>query len=202
VETNLFFILIGSALINNFVLTQFLGLCPYFGVSRKTEAAIGMGIAVTFVMVIASAVTWVFYNLILVPLGMTFLQTVVFILVIASVVQFIEVFMKKTLAKIYSMLGIYLPMITTNCVIIGVALINIRDRFTFVQAVVNAVGAGAGFLLAIVLMAVIREKYDNHPDVPWIFQGFPLALFSAGLMSIAFLGFQNLIPGLQGLIGR
>ena len=201
-ETNLFFILIGSALINNFVLTQFLGLCPYFGVSRKTEAAIGMGIAVTFVMVIASAVTWVFYNLILVPLGMTFLQTVVFILVIASVVQFIEVFMKKTLAKIYSMLGIYLPMITTNCVIIGVALINIRDRFTFVQAVVNAVGAGAGFLLAIVLMAVIREKYDNHPDVPWIFQGFPLALFSAGLMSIAFLGFQNLIPGLQGLIGR
>ncbi|MCL2599757.1 MAG: RnfABCDGE type electron transport complex subunit A [Treponema sp.] len=199
---DLFLILIGAALINNYVLTQFLGLCPYFGVSKKTEAAIGMGVAVTFVMVIAAAVTWVFYNFVLVPRDvpflrsdLTFLQTVVFILVIASIVQFIEVFMKKTFAKIYSMLGIYLPMITTNCVIIGVTLINIRDQFTFIQAVVNAVGAGAGFLLAIVLMAVIREKYDNHPDVPWIFQGFPLALFSAGLMSIAFMGFQNLAIG-------
>ena len=192
---DLFLILIGAALINNYVLTQFLGLCPYFGVSRKTEAAIGMGLSVMFVMTLASIFTWLFYNLILLPLGMTYLQTVVFILVIASIVQFVEVFMKKTFSKLYSMLGIYLPMITTNCVIVGVALINIRDQFTLVQAIVNAVGAGAGFLLAIVLMAVIREKYDNHPDVPWIFQGFPLALFSAGLMSIAFLGFQNLTIG-------
>ena len=192
---DLFLILVGAALINNFVLTQFLGLCPYFGVSRKTEAAIGMGLSVMFVMVIAAAVTWVFYNFVLMPFGIEYLQTVVFILVIASVVQFIEVFMKKTLAKIYSMLGIYLPMITTNCVIIGVALINIRDQHNFIAAIVNAVGAGAGFLLAIVLMAVIREKYDNHPDVPQIFQGFPLALFSAGLMSIAFMGFQNLTIG-------
>ena len=192
---DLFLILLGAALINNYVLTQFLGLCPYFGVSRKTEAAIGMGLSVMFVMTLASIFTWLFYNLILLPLGMTYLQTVVFILVIASIVQFVEVFMKKTFGKLYSMLGIYLPMITTNCVIVGVALINIRDQFTLVQAIVNAVGAGAGFLLAIVLMAVIREKYDNHPDVPLIFQGFPLALFSAGLMSIAFLGFQNLTIG-------
>jgi len=192
---DLFLILIGASLINNFVLTQFLGLCPYFGVSRKTEAAIGMGLSVTFVMVIAAAVTWVFYNFVLLPFGIEYLQTIVFILVIASVVQFIEVFMKKTFAKIYSMLGIYLPMITVNCSIIGVALINIRDQHNFISAIVNAIGAGAGFFLAIVLMAVIREKYDNHPDVPRIFQGFPLALFSAGLMSIAFMGFQNLAIG-------
>jgi len=192
---DLFLILIGAALINNYVLTQFLGLCPYFGVSRKTEAAIGMGLSVMFVMTLASIFTWLFYNFVLLPFGIEYLQTVVFILIIASIVQFVEVFMKKTFNKLYSMLGIYLPMITTNCVIVGVALINIRDQHNFVQAIVNAVGAGAGFLLAIVLMAVIREKYDNHPDVPWIFQGFPLALFSAGLMSIAFMGFQNLAIG-------
>jgi len=192
---DLFLILIGAALINNYVLTQFLGLCPYFGVSRKTEAAIGMGLSVMFVMTLASIFTWLFYNFVLLPFGIEYLQTVVFILVIASIVQFVEVFMKKTFGKLYSMLGIYLPMITTNCVIVGVALINIRDQHGFVQAIVNAVGAGAGFLLAIVLMAVIREKYDNHPDVPRIFQGFPLALFSAGLMSIAFMGFQNLAIG-------
>jgi len=192
---DLFLILIGAALINNYVLAQFLGLCPFFGVSRKTEAAIGMGLSVIFVMTLASIFTWIFYNFILLPLGITYLQTVVFILVIASIVQFVEVFMKKTFAKLYSMLGIYLPMITTNCVIVGVALINIRDQFSFIQMLVNSLGAGVGFLLAIVLLAVIREKYDNHPDVPWIFQGFPLALFSAGLMSIAFMGFQNLTIG-------
>jgi len=192
---DLFLILIGAALINNYVLTQFLGLCPYFGVSRKTEAAIGMGLSVLFVMTLASVFTWLFYNFVLLPLGITYLQTIVFILIIASIVQFVEVFMKKTFHKLYSMLGIYLPMITTNCVIVGVTLINVRDQHNFIQAIVNAIGAGAGFLLAIVLMAVIREKYDNHPDVPWIFQGFPLALFSAGLMSIAFMGFQNLTIG-------
>jgi len=194
---DLFLVLIGAALINNYVLTQFLGLCPYFGVSRKTEAAVGMGLSVMFVMTLASLFTWLFYNFVLVPFGIRYLQTVVFILIIASIVQFVEVFMKKMFAKLYSMLGIYLPMITTNCVIVGVALINIRDPEinTVVHAIVNAIGAGAGFLLAIVLMAVIREKYDNHPDVPWIFQGFPLALFSAGLMSIAFMGFQNLALG-------
>jgi len=191
----LFLILIGAALINNYVLTQFLGLCPFFGVSKKTESALGMGLSVMFVMTIASVLTWIFNNAVLIPFGLEYLQTVVFILIIASIVQFVEVFMKKTFAKLYSMLGIYLPMITTNCVIVGVALINTRDKFSLVQSIVNAVGAGAGFLLAIVLMSVLREKYENHPDVPWIFQGFPLALFAAGLMSIAFMGFQNLVIG-------
>jgi len=192
---DLFLVLIGAALINNYVLTQFLGLCPFFGVSKKTEAAVGMGLSVLFVMTIASAITWVFYHLVLIPLGIEYLQTVVFILIIASIVQFVEVFMKKTFAKLYSLLGIYLPMITTNCVIVGVTLINVRDQHSFISAIVNSLGAGAGFLLAIVLMSVLREKYDNHPDVPWIFQGFPLALFAAGLMSIAFMGFQNLTIG-------
>jgi electron transport complex protein RnfA len=191
----LFLILIGASLIHNYVLTQFLGLCPFFGVSRKTESALGMGLSVMFVMTIASILTWLFNNIVLIPFGLEYLQTVVFILIIASIVQFVEVFMKKTFAKLYSMLGIYLPMITTNCVIVGVALINTRDNFNLVQAIVNSVGAGAGFLLAIVLMSVLREKYDNHPDVPWIFHGFPLALFTAGLMSIAFMGFQNLVIG-------
>jgi len=130
----LFLILIGAALINNYVLTQFLGLCPFFGVSKKTESAVGMGLSVLFVMTIASIFTWLFNNLVLIPFGIEYLQTVVYILIIASIVQFVEVFMKKTFAKLYSMLGIYLPMITTNCVIVGVTLINTRDQFNLVQA--------------------------------------------------------------------
>jgi len=189
------FILIGAAFINNYVLTQFLGMCPFFGVSKKTETAMGMGVSVLFVMTIASALTHLFYKFILVPFNITFLQTVVFILIIASIVQFVEVFMKKSFRTLYALLGIYLPMITVNCTIFGVALINIKEKYTFLEAIVNSVGAGAGFLLALVLLAAIREKYDNHPDVPWIFQGFPLALFSAGLMSIAFLGFQGMVLG-------
>jgi electron transport complex protein RnfA len=129
------------------------------------------------------------------PLDIAYLQTVVFILIIASIVQFVEVFMKKTFHTLYSMLGIFLPMITTNCVIFGITLINIKNSYTFIEAIVNSLGAGGGFLLALVLLAAIREKYDNHPDVPWIFQGYPLALFSAGLMSIAFLGFLGLSIG-------
>ncbi|MDR0316322.1 MAG: RnfABCDGE type electron transport complex subunit A [Treponema sp.] len=192
---NLFFVLIGAAFINNYVLTQFLGMCPFFGVSKKTESALGMGLSVLFVMTIASILTHLFYQFILLPLNITYLQTMAFILIIASVVQFVEVFMKKTFRALYSMLGIYLPMITTNCAIFGVTLINIKDKYTLVEAIVNSVGAGAGFLLAMVLLAAIREKYDNHPDVPLIFRGFPLALFSAGLMSIAFLGFQGMVLG-------
>ena len=192
---NSFFILIGAAFINNYVLTQFLGMCPFFGVSKKTETAIGMGVSVTFVMTIASAMTFLFYRFVLIPLNIEYLQTVVFILIIASIVQFVEVFMKKTFRTLYAMLGIFLPMITVNCVIFGITLINIKNKFTFIEAIVNSVGAGGGFLLALVLLAVIREKYDNHPDIPWVFQGFPLALFSAGLMSIAFLGFMGLSVG-------
>jgi electron transport complex protein RnfA len=192
---NLLFILIGAAFINNYVLVQFLGMCPFFGVSRKTETAVGMGLSVLFVLTLSSAITWLFYNFVLAPLNIAYLQTIVFILIIASIVQFLEVFMKKTFSKLYSMLGIFLPMITVNCVIFGVSLINIKDKYTFIEAIVNSLGAGIGFLLALLVMASIREKYDNHPDVPWIFQGFPLALFSAGLMSIAFLGFLGMVIG-------
>ena len=192
---NLFVILIGSAFISNYVLAQFLGMCPFFGVSKKSGTALGMGLSVIFVMIVASAITYLFYNYVLVPLDLAYLQTIVFILIIASIVQFVEVFMKKMFRTLYALLGIYLPMITVNCAIFGVALINIKDNYTFIEAILNSIGAGFGFLLAMVLLAAIREKYDNHPDIPWIFQGFPLALFSAGLMSIAFLGFQGLVIG-------
>ena len=190
---NIFLILISAILINNYVLVQFLGMCPFFGVSKKTETALGMGLSVTFVMTLSSAITFLFYEYILVPLGITYLCTVVFILIIASIVQFVEVFMKKTFKVLYAMLGVYLPLITTNCVIFGVTLINVKNDFTFPGAIVNSLGAGAGFTLAILLLAGIREKYDANPDVPELFNGFPLALFSAGLMSIAFMGFMGLI---------
>ena len=188
-------IFIGAALINNYVLTQFLGMCPFFGVSKRTETALGMGLSVIFVMVIASAITYSFYQFVLVPLGIEYLQTIVFILIIASIVQFLEVFMKKAFSKLYTMLGVYLPLITTNCAIFGVTLINIQNDSTFVGTIFNSVGAGSGFLLAIVLLAGMREKYDGDQDIPIIFRGFPLALFSAGLMSIAFMGFQGLVIG-------
>jgi electron transport complex protein RnfA len=192
---NLIFIFIGAAFINNYVLTQFLGMCPFFGVSKKTETAIGMGLSVLFVMTLASVFTYLFYTYVLFPFNMAYLQTVAFILIIASIVQFLEVFMKKTFRTLYALLGIYLPMITVNCIIFGVALINIKDNYTLLEAIFNSLGAGIGFILALILLAAIREKYDNHPDIPWVFNGFPLALFSAGLMSIAFLGFQGLAIG-------
>jgi len=188
-----FFILIGAIFINNYVLVQFLGMCPFFGVSKKTEAAIGMGLSVMFVMTLSSSITYLFYKFVLLPLDIVYLRTIVFILIIASIVQFVEVFMKKMFKVLYAMLGVYLPLITTNCAIFGVALINTKSDFTFVGAIVNSIGAGAGFTLAILLLAAIREKYENNPDVPEVFKGFPLALFSAGLMSIAFMGFLGLI---------
>ena len=190
---NLFLIIIGAALVNNYVLMQFLGLCPFFGVSKRTETAFGMGLAVLFVMVFASAITHAFYHYVLLPHGIGYLQTIVFILTIASLVQLVEMFLKKTIPALYAALGIYLPLITTNCAILGVTILNIESDLTFIGTIVNSVGAGAGFTLAIVLMAGIREKSDTNPDVPEIFKGFPLALFSAGLMSIAFMGFQGLI---------
>jgi electron transport complex protein RnfA len=168
-------------------------MCPFFGVSKKIETAVGMGISVVFVMTISSAITYPFYKFILVPLDITYLLTVAFILIIASIVQFVEVFMKKMFKALYTMLGVYLPLITTNCAIFGVTLINIKSEFTFVGSIINSIGAGAGFTLAILLLACIREKYEANSDVPEIFKGFPLALFSAGLMSIAFMGFIGLI---------
>jgi len=189
----MFFVLVGAILINNYVLVQFLGMCPFFGVSKKTETAIGMGLSVIFVMTISSAITYTFYKFVLVPFNITYLLTVAFILIIASIVQFVEVFMKKMFKTLYTMLGVYLPLITTNCAIFGVTLINIKNEFTFVGSIVNSIGAGLGFTLAIVVLASIREKYEADPDIPEIFRGFPLALFSAGLMSIAFMGFIGLI---------
>jgi electron transport complex protein RnfA len=190
---NTFLIIVGAVFINNYVLVQFLGMCPFFGVSKKTETALGMGLSVMFVMTLASAMTFLFYKFILMPFNITYLRTVVFILIIASIVQFVEVFMKKMFTALYAMLGVYLPLITVNCVIFGVTLINIKNEYTFIGALVNSIGAGAGFTLAILLLAAIREKYEASPDVPELFKGFPLALFSAGLMSIAFMGFMGLI---------
>ena len=189
----LFFIFVGAALINNYILTQFLGLCPFFGVSKKLNTAVGMGLSVVFVMTIASAITHIIFNQILVRFQIEFLQTIVFILCIASIVQFVEVYMKKAMKSLYDVLGIFLPLITVNCAIMGVALINVREQLSFIHAIINSLGAGSGFLLAMIMLAAIREKYDGHPDVPVLFQGFPLALFSAGLMSIGFMGFQGLI---------
>ena len=189
----LFLIFIGATFINNYVLAQFLGMCPFFGVSKKTETALGMGIAVIFVMTLASAITHLFYRHVLYPNDIMYLRTVVFILIIASIVQFLEVFMKKNFKTLYATLGVYLPLITVNCAIFGVTLINIRNEFSLIETIVNSLGAGAGFTLAIVLLAEIREKFDNNPNIPEIFKGLPLALFTAGLMSIAFMGFQGLI---------
>jgi electron transport complex protein RnfA len=188
-----FFILAGAALINNYVLTQFLGMCPFFGVSKKTETAFGMGVSVLFVMTLASVITFLVYHYLLFPLSIVYMQNVVFILIIASIVEFLEIIMKKFIPQLHATLGIFLPMITTNCIIFGVSLINIRDGFTFIETILNSVGAGGGFLLAMVLLAGVRERYENHPNVPELFRGFPLALFSAGLMSIAFLGFMGLM---------
>jgi len=190
---DLILILISSALLSNVVLTQFLGICPFFGVSRQMGPAVGMGLAVTFVMVVGSALTWVFFNFILVPFNVEYLQTIVFVLSLASIVQFIEIYLKKMFKTLYDALGIFLPLMTTNCAILGIALINVRDNFTFVEAMLNSVGGGVGFLIAIVLLTVIREKYNNSPDVSKVFQGFPLALFATGLMSLAFMGFQGIV---------
>jgi len=189
----MFFVFVGAALINNYVLTQFLGLCPFFGVSKKLNTAVGMGLSVIFVMTLASILTHIVFNQLLVPFGIEYLQTIVFILIIASIVQFVEVYMKKMFKSLYEVLGIFLPLITVNCAIMGVALINARENFGFIQAIINSLGAGSGFLLAMVMLAAIREKYDNHPDISVVFQGFPLALFSAGLMAMGFMGFQGLI---------
>jgi len=187
-----FFIFIGAVFVNNYILIQFLGLCSFFGVSRKTETAVGMGLSVMFVMTLSSTLTYLFYTFVLVPLNITHLQTVVFVLIIASIVQFVEVFMKKTFTALYSMLGIYLPLITVNCAIFGVALINIMDNYNFLGMIINSLGAGAGYFLAIVILAGIREKLESNPEIPEMFKGFPFAFFSAGLMSIAFMGFQGL----------
>ena len=188
----LLLIAIGSALVNNVVLSQFLGLCPFLGVSKKVETSAGMGAAVIFVITIASAVTSLVYTGILVNLHLEYLQTIVFILVIAALVQFVEMFLKKSLPSLYEALGVYLPLITTNCAVLGVALTNVQKSYNFVQSVVNGVGISVGFTIAIVMLAGVREKIE-HNDVPYSFQGSPIVLITSGLMAIAFFGFSGLI---------
>lgn len=189
--TNLFAIAIGAILVNNFILSQFLGICPFMGVSRKMDTAVGMGVAVTFVMGVASAVTYAI-NLLLVRLGLDYMQTVAYILVIAALVQFIEMFLQKMVPALYGALGIYLPLITTNCAVLGVALQNTQNSYNFIESVVYGVTGGLGFTLAIILFASVRERLESSSDCPKCFEGFPLALISAGLIALAFMGFQGL----------
>ena len=188
----LLLIAIGSALVKNVVLSQFLGLCPFLGVSKKVETSAGMGAAVIFVITIASAVTSLVYTGILVNLHLEYLQTIVFILVIAALVQFVEMFLKKSMPSLYEALGVYLPLITTNCAVLGVALTNVTKSYNFVQSVVNGIGISVGFTIAIVMLAGVREKIE-HNDVPYSFQGSPIVLITSGLMAIAFFGFSGLI---------
>lgn len=188
----LFLIAVGSALVNNVVLSQFLGLCPFLGVSKYVKTSAGMGAAVIFVITIASFVTSVIYKGILVSLNLEFLQTIVFILVIAALVQFVEMFLKKSMPPLYEALGVYLPLITTNCAVLGVALTNVQKSYSILESVINGVGTSVGFTIAIVMLAGVREKIE-HNDVPYSFQGSPIVLITAGLMAIAFFGFSGLI---------
>ncbi len=189
----LFLIFIGAMLVNNFVLSQFLGICSFIGVSKKKDAAVGMGLAVTFVMVLASIISWLVYNLILDKFNITYLKTIVFVLVIASLVQFVEMVVKKYSPSLYKALGIFLPLITTNCAVLGMAVTNVEEGYTLIQSIVHALGAAGGFMLAIVLMSFLREKIDDNEEIHPYFRGLPITLFTAALMSIAFLGFQGLI---------
>ena len=184
-------IALGAILANNFIFAQFLGICPFMGVSKKVDTAVGMGIAVTFVMGLASAITWLVNEYILVKFDLMYMQTVAFILVIASIVQFVEMALKKFVPSLYQALGIFLPLITTNCAVLGVALVNVQKGYNFLQSVVNGVAGGIGFTIAIVLFASIRERVDKT-DCPESFKGFPIALISAGLMALAFMGFSGL----------
>jgi len=191
-NASLFVILVSSILVNNFVLSRFLGICPFLGVSKQVDTAIGMGLAVTFVMTLSGIFTYFIQYFVLVPLHLEYLQTIAFILVIASLVQFVEIVLQKTSPTLYQALGVFLPLITTNCAVLGLALLNIQYEFNLIQTVVHSVGGALGFSLAIILFAGIREK-QVIADVPLPFQGFPIALITASLMSIAFLGFTGLV---------
>ena len=190
--TSILSISLGAILINNFIMSQFLGCCPFFGVSKKIDTAVGMGMAVTFVMGLASAVTYLINNFILVPLGLEFMQTVAFILVIATLVQFVEMFLMKSMPALYQALGVFHPLITTNCAVLGVALQNVQNSYNFIESVVYGITGGIGFTLAIVLFASIRERLTASADCPKCFEGFPIALISASLMAMAFLGFSGM----------
>ena len=185
-------ILVGSSLVSNVVLSQFLGLCPFLGVSRKTNTAAGMGVAVIFVITLASAVAGLMYRFILQPLHIEYLQTIVFILVIAALVQFVEMFLRKAMPSLYEALGVYLPLITTNCAVLGVALTNVQKEYGILTGIVNGFATAVGFTVAIVILAGLREKME-HNEFPESFKGMPAVLLTAGLMAIAFCGFSGLL---------
>ena len=188
----LILIIVGSALVNNIILSQFQGLCPFLGVSKKVDTSIGMGGAVIFVITLACIATNLVYAFVLVPLHLEYLQTIAFILVIAALVQFVEMFLKKNVPSLYQALGVFLPLITTNCAVLGAALTNVQKGYSFIFSVANGVGTAVGFTIAIVLLASIRESIDDN-DIPLNFQGSPIVLVTSGLMAIAFLGFSGLI---------
>ncbi|WP_022850251.1 electron transport complex subunit RsxA [Limisalsivibrio acetivorans] len=185
-------ILVGAVLVNNLVLSRFLGICPFFGVSRKVDTAIGMSMAVTFVMTVAGIITWMIQYAVLNPFNLAYLQTIVFILVIASLVQFVEMVIEKTSPDLYKSLGIFLPLITTNCAILGAAILNIQSGFGFVQMLVFTIGSALGFGLALVLFAGIRERIELS-DIPYYFRGVPIAFITAGILALAFMGFSGLV---------
>ena len=187
---SLFSISLSAILAENFILVKFLGICPFMGVSKKTDTAVGMGVAVIFVMAIASAATWAVNEYLLVPFELAYMQTVVFILVIAALVQFVEMFLQKAMPALYQSLGIYLPLITTNCAVLGVALLNIQNNYSFIESVIYGLTGGIGFTVAIVLFSSVRERLEDC-DCPKAFKGFPLALLAAGLLALAFMGFSG-----------
>ena len=189
--TTVISISLAAILTNNFIFAQFLGCCPFLGCSNKVDTATGMGLAVVFVMGLASAICWVVNEYILVVLGLEFLQTLTFILVIAALVQFVEMFLKKAVPSLYSALGIYLPLITTNCAVLGVVLLNVQKNYNFIESVVYGITGGLGFMLAIVLFASVRERIA-FSDYPECFEGFPICLVSAGLLALAFMGFSGM----------
>ena len=189
-------IAIGSALVNNVVLSQFLGICPFLGVSKKVDTAAGMGAAVIFVITLASFVTSVIDKVLLIPLKMTYLQTIVFILVIACLVQFVEMFLKKTMQSLYQALGVYLPLITTNCAVLGVTILNLDEGYNFAESMVNAIGSGLGFMLAMVLFSGVRSRVDAARTIPKAYQGIPITLTAAAICSVSFMGFSGIVDGL------
>jgi electron transport complex protein RnfA len=190
-KSSVFAILIGGLLVNNFVLVQFLGICPFLGVSKKLGSAFGMSVAVIFVMLMATAATWPIYKLVLVPAGLSYLQTIVFILIIAALVQLVEIALRRFIPPLYKALGIYLPLITTNCAVLGVTILNFDSNYGFGQSLVNALGSGGGFLFAMVMFAGVRERLETAP-IPESLKGLPITLISASLVSLSFTGFHGL----------
>ena len=192
---SLILILMGGVLINNYVLNQFLGICPFLGVSKKVNQASGMGMAVIFVMLFATAATWPIYNFVLVPLKIEYFQTIVFILVIASLVQFVEIVMKKFIPALHRSLGVYLPLITTNCAVLGVTINNITAGYNFLESMISSLGVGLGFLLAMLLFAGVRSKLDDS-NAPKCFRGLPVTLIAASIVAMAFYGFAGIVENL------